>query len=281
MKIKKVLNNNAVVAIGDDRQEVVVTGLGLAFKKSKGDILDSCKIERIFRMENQEVSRKLRSLVDEIPVEYVEITEEIVVEAKKALNKELNENIYLTLTDHISFAVERIEKGYVLSNPMAWEIRHYYVDEFKVGLQALEIVKRRLGTELPQDEAASIAMHIVNAELNEDMPNVVTLIKVLQDSLNIIKYHFQVDFDEESLHYGRLVTHLKFFAQRIIKGECEEESDEALYEVVSDQYVEASACARKIKKYAKEKYKFEVSKAEMTYLIVHIERVIQSSRGME
>lgn len=277
MKIKKVLNNNAVIAVGNDNEEIVITGLGLAFKKKAGDILDQEKIERIFRMESKEVSKKLQDLISEIPVEYVEITEEIVVASKEMLNKNLNENIYLTLTDHINFAAIRIEKGYKLTNPMVWEIRRFYHGEFKVGLKALDIVKERLGIELPEDEAASIAMHIVNAEQNEDMPNVETLIKILQDILNIIKYHFNIELNNDSIHYQRLVTHLKFFAQRIINAENSDEDDQ-LYDIICKQYIEAHKCALKIKKYIFEEYNFEVKKSELTYLIVHIERVIQSSK---
>lgn len=277
MKIKKILNNNAVIAVGYDSEEIVITGLGLAFKKKVGDMLDQQKVERVFRMDSKEVSRKLRDLISEIPVEYVELSEEIILSSNDMLHKKLNENIYLTLTDHIHFAVERVQKGYVISNPMSWEIKRFYMDEYKVGLKALGIIKSRLGVELPLDEAASIAMHIVNAELNEEMPNVVTLIKILQDALNIIKYHYGIELDEDSLYYQRLVTHLKFFAQRIITSQRETTEDEQLFSMISAQYGNAYECASKIKIYALEKHNFEVSKAELTYLIVHIERVIQSS----
>ncbi len=278
MKIKKILNNNAVIACGADQQEIVVTGLGLAYKKRVGEILEKDKIERIFKMESKEVSKKLHDLISEIPVEYVGISEEIISLSKQMIPKKLNENIYLTLTDHIHFAVERLEKGYVLTNPMSWEIKRFYIEEYKVGLKALDIIKERLNIELPLDEAASIAMHIVNAELNEEMPNVVALINILQDALNIIKYHYSLEFDEDMLSYQRLVTHLKFFAQRIINSEKESSTDESLFELVSAQYPVAYECALKIKMYAHEKYQFEVSKSELTYLIVHIEKVIQSHK---
>lgn len=43
------------------------------------------------------------------------------------------------------------------------------------------------------------------------MPNIVNITKVMQEILSIVKYHFHIDFDEESLHYYRFITHLKFF----------------------------------------------------------------------
>lgn len=275
MKIKKVLNNNAVIAVNDESEEIVITGLGLAFKKQSGDELDENKIERIFRLESKEISKKLRDLISEIPIEYVEITEEILNYVRNNLGKKLNENIYLTLTDHICFAVKRINSNINLTNPMVWEIKRFYPAEYNVGLVAINIIKNRIGVDLPQDEAASIAIHIVNAELNEEMPNVVNMIKIIQDSLNIIKYHFSMEFEENTLSYQRLVTHLKFFAQRIINNESNNNSDD-LFEMVKQQYKEAYKCALKIEKYAQDKYNFIISKSELTYLIVHIERVIHN-----
>lgn len=276
--IKKILNNNAVIAAGTDQQEVVITGLGLAFKKKVGDLLDDSKIERIFKMQSKEVSQKLHDLISEIPVEYVSISEEIVQLAYAKTEKTLNENIYLTLTDHIHFAVERLDKGYALTNPMSWEIKRFYRQEYAVGVEALDIIYSHLGLRFPEDEAASIAMHLVNAELNEEMPNVVMLLKILQDALNIIKYHYGIEFDETTIYYQRLVTHLKFFAQRIVNKEREHATDDSLFEMVSKQYPAAFECALKIKKYAHEKHQFEVSKSELTYLIVHIEKVIERKK---
>ncbi|QUI23513.1 PRD domain-containing protein [Vallitalea pronyensis] len=278
MKIKKVLNNNAVIAINDKREEVVITGLGLAFQKKSGDNLDQNKIERIFRMESKEISRKFRDLIHEIPIEYVEATDEIITCAKDNLNVSLNENIHITLTDHISFAIERIRNHINITNPMVWEIKRFYMDEYTVGMKAIDIIEERLGVRLPQDEAASIAMHIVNAELNEEMPRVMNMIKIIQDSLNIIKYHFGIELEEDSLHYQRLVTHLKFFAQRIITYHDKHavQAKDHLFDIIHKQYPEAYKCAAKIEKYAREKYNFVLSQSEMTYLIVHIERVVQA-----
>lgn len=276
MKIKKVLNNNAVIAIADQCEEIVVTGLGLAFKKKAGDELDKEKIECTFRMESQEISRKLRNLINKIPIEYVEVTEEIISLAKRTLKTKLNENIYLTLTDHISFAVDRIRNQIRVTNPLIWEIKRFYMEEYNIGLKALDIIEKRLGIRFPQDEAASIAIHIVDAELNEEMSQVVNMIKIIHDSLNIIKYHFRIELQEESLEYQRLVTHLKFFAQRIIGSENSSAIEDNLFEIIRQQYVQAYECAMKIKKYAMEQYNFQISEPELTYLIVHIERVIRS-----
>lgn len=277
MKIKKVLNNNAVTVIDDNNQEIVVMGLGLAFQKKAGEELEDEKIERIFTLKNKEVSEKLKNLISEIPIKYVEVCEEIINYAEDKLNKKLNENIYLTLTDHISFALTRHKQGLDITNPLSWEIRRFYSQEYSIGIKALEIIREKLNEDLLKDEAASIALHIVNAQLNEDMPNAISITNIIQETLNIIKYHFKIDFDEESLTYHRLVTHLKFFAQRILNDKLVTSDDEDLYLMVKKKYPEPYKCAEKIKMYIENNFNFSVTHEEMTYLIIHIQRVTNRS----
>ncbi|WP_411681940.1 BglG family transcription antiterminator LicT [Clostridium thailandense] len=273
MKIKKVLNNNAVTVINENNQEIVVMGLGLAFKKRTGDELEEEKVERIFTLENKEISEKLKKLISEIPIKYVEICEEIINYAEEKLDKKLNENIYLTLTDHISFAISRYKQGLELKNPMSWEIKRFYKHEYAIGLKALDIIKEKLQVDLLQDEAASIALHIVNGQLNVDMPSVVNITNIIQEILNIIKYHFKIDFDEESLNYHRLITHLKFFAQRMLDDKLSKSDDKELYLMVKKKYPEPYNCVEKIKMYVYKNFNFDLTYEEMTYLIIHIQRV--------
>ena len=226
MKIKKVLNNNAATVIDDHNREIVVMGLGLAFQKKSGDELEEARIERIFTLDNKEISEKLKYLISEIPIKYVEVSEEIIKYAETHLEKKLNENIYLAITDHINFALIRHKQGLNIKNPMIWEIQRFYKQEYFIGIKALEIIKNKLEVDLPQDEAASIALHIVNAQLNIDMPNVIDITNIIQGILSIIKYHFGIDLDEESLNYHRLITHLKFFAQRMLNDKLPKNDDD-------------------------------------------------------
>lgn len=86
-------------------------GRGIAFQKWRGDEVDESQIEKIFVTENKSVNEKLLALVNDIPVKYLEISEEIIKYAEDRLDTKLNENIYLTLTDHISFAINRYENN--------------------------------------------------------------------------------------------------------------------------------------------------------------------------
>ncbi|MGG7179412.1 BglG family transcription antiterminator LicT [Clostridium paraputrificum] len=275
MLINKVLNNNVVTIINDNNEESVVMGRGIAFQKKKGDMIDEESIEKIFTLENKGINDKLISLVNDIPVENLEVAEEIVKYAEEKLNTKLNENIYLTLTDHIGFSIDRLKNNLAVKNVMLWDIKRLHKEEFLVGVKALEIIKDRFGVELPEDEAASIAMHILNGELDQDMPDVVNMINLIDEILKIVKYHFNVDFDEESINYYRFITHLKFFTQRLASGRYYEDDDNELFDMIKVKYPKSYECTKRIEGFIKQKYNNDLTKEEKLYLIVHTARVVQ------
>ncbi len=273
--ISKVINNNVVSAYDDEQHELVIMGRGIAFQKKSGDPIDEERIEKVFSIQNKDISEKFKTLLYDIPIEYMQVCEAIIDHARTTLNKNLNDSIYVTLTDHITFAIERHQKGMDIKNALLWEIKRLYKDEFMCGVEAIRIIQDKLNIHLPEDEAGFIAMHIVNAELNEEMPNVIQITKLIQDILNIVKYHFQIDLDEESLNYFRFVTHLKFFGQRLFNETQMENQNEFLYEVVKEKNTAAFQCAEKINDYVQKEHNRSLIEDEMLYLTLHIDRVIK------
>lgn len=277
MKIAKVINNNVISVVNEQGSELVIMGRGLAFQKKSGDEVDEARIEKVFTLDNKDVSEKFKTLLYEIPLECMEVCEDIISYAKLQLGKKLNDSIYVSLTDHINFAIQRNKKGLDIKNALLWETKRLYKDEFAVGKEALHMVKNKTGVSLPEDEAGFIALHIVNAELNEEMPNIINITKVMQEILSIVKYHFNIEFDEESLHYYRFVTHLKFFAQRLFNGTYLESQDDFLLETVKEKYHRAYDCTKKIKTYMEHGYEHKLTRDELLYLTIHIERVVKQT----
>ena len=276
MKIDKIINNNLIRTFDNNGKEVLVMGCGLGFQKKIGDTVDQSKIEKIYAIENKSDSNKLMTLLSEIPLEYIQVSNEIISYAKYSLGKRLNDNIYISLTDHISFAIERYKKGLNFKNALLWEIKRFYNHEFLIGKEALAIIKKRLNIELPEDEAASIALHIVNAQLNSrDMNDTLDITKIIQNILNIVKFHFNIELDEYSLHYERFITHLKFFAQRMLSGKVIKSDDTNFCDMIRGQYKDEYLCAEKVKKYIQKEFNHEISDEEMMYLTVHIKRIIK------
>lgn len=272
MIIKKVFNNNAIVAKEADKHEFVVMGCGIGFKKSVGDVVDESLIEKTFILKQKDASEKFKLLLEHVPSEYVSLCYDIIEYAKNILNTKLNDYIYVTLTDHINNSIKLFDENINISNPLIWEIKKFYSKEFEVGVKALEFIEEELGRKLPEDEAANVALHLINAQLNSsstNVENIASQTKKIQDILNIVKYTYGTTLDEKSISYERFVTHLRFFFQRLNKNTKNENEDDFLLKQVKEKYKEAYNCMLKVEKYLET----ELSDEEKLYLTVHIQRV--------
>lgn len=279
MLIDKILNNNVVIVRDENNNEQIVMGKGIAFKKKAGDEFDQDMIDKVFTLSSRENVNQFQKMVDDIPLEHIELGEEIISLANKQLGKELNEMVHITLIDHIYTTIIRFLNGNQLKNVLLWDIKRFYPEEYAVGLSALDLIEEKFHIRLPDDEAGFIALHIVNAQTdNESTHDMYQVTRLMQEIINIVKYSFHVTFDEESTAFFRFVTHLKFFAIRIIDHNCYmDEEDNELYEVVKRKYKSSYICVENIGRFIKQKYTYELSKEEELYLMIHIERVINKS----
>lgn len=224
-------------------------------------------------MDTASSTARLKQLFIEAKIESINASSEIIEYAKKYLKKDLNKNIYITLTDHIDFAVERFENGIDFKNALYWEIRKIYTREFEVGQYALKIIEKHFKIKLPDDEAASIAMHIVNAEYDGNMSHTESMIRIVKNSINMVSIFVGKQLDEESLDYQRFVTHLLFFAQRVIEQKFLEVKSNILVDTIKKEYPQEYKCARKIADFVSREYEIEIGEEEITFLAVHIVRV--------
>lgn len=272
---KKVINNNIIKSTNDDGQDILVMGKGIGFKKAIGDEIDAQSIEQIYTSHTDVTTNKLTQLLSNVRLEHLQVANEIIGFAKVSLGKKLNENIYLTLTDHIDYAIERHAGGLPVSNALLWEIKRFYNHEYLIGKEALSMIQNRLGVSLPEDEAGFIALHIVNAELDLSQVNQVSeMMKIIQTIVNIVKYHYKTDLDEYTLHYERFITHLKFFVQRLFSGvELDKDKDEGFLFMLKDKYQAEYLCALKIREYIAKEFDRELKEDEMIYLTIHIRRI--------
>ena len=275
MKIFKVINNNVASILDENNQEVIVMGKGIAFKKKIGEKLDESLIEKKFILGSENLSR-LKELVEDIPVEYFKITSDIVELTKISINKKFNDSLYFSLADHIHTTVDRLKEGIPLKNPMLWEIKRYYQSEFEIALKATEMISERFNIELPEDEAGFITLHIVNAEMDDtSLQDVHEITKIIHDILNIVKYFFKITYDTKSVYYYRFVTHVRFFAQRVVVNKMHSDlDDDSLYEIVKEKYVNANKCVEKIADYILNNFNYKISNEEKLYLMIHIERIV-------
>lgn len=274
MKITKILNSSVVLAVDDNGNEVVLAGKGIGYHHKVNEIIPSESIEKVFILTDKNENKTLLKLAKDTPKEYFEASSNIIDYAKKYLKGQLSEHIFIALTDHINFAIERHKQGINIQNKLLWEIKKFYPEEFKVGEYAVEHLNEKFNIDLPEEEAGNIGFHFVNAQTNEhDMYRTMMMTNMLKDILNIVKLHFKITLDKDSLNYIRFITHLQYFCQRLLENDLINSNDDFLYEQVKHKYPIEVECSNRISNYLKSTIEKDITKDELVYLTIHINRV--------
>lgn len=271
--IEKVINNNIISAYEKSGAEVIVMGRGIGFKKKQGEVVPADQISKIFRIKSRTLAEQFKELLANMPLERVRISDEIISHAKDHLKLKLNQSIYVTLTDHINFAIERVSQGIEPQNALLWEIKRFYPQEFQLGIYALELIQDRLDILLPEDEAGFIALHFVNAEYGTDIRDAVKFPDQMQAIVDIVERDLGILLDESSLHYERFMTHIKFLIQRIYRKELLSSEDRELSLLMQRKYPKEYQCSLKVAEYIMQATGSRLSEEEIMYLSVHIRRV--------
>lgn len=275
MKVVKVLNNSLVLSTDSDNREVIVMGKGIGFNSKVGDVLATASIEKVYVVQNGQQGHDHLRLIETTPEEHIELVQMILRLANSQLGGRVNEQIFFTLVDHLSFAIERCHKGIVIQNRLLHEVKRFYPQEFAVALQALTQINQRLDILLPEAEAGNIAFHLVNGQTDvQSMEHTLLAVKMLKDIFNIIKYHFGIDIVTGSLNYSRFLLHMQFFIQRMIDNKQVKSKDDFLFLQATKEYPDAYRCALLIRDYVKNLLEMEMSNDELLYLVIHLTRIV-------
>ncbi len=275
MDIVKVLNNNMVLIRTEKNQEEICQGKGIGFGKKAGSPLDESLVERRFVLKGKEERKQFTNLFSEISDEYFAIASKVLDYARTKQHLNVKDKVLLPLCDHMAGSVDRYKKGVALNNPMLWDIKRIYPAEFAVGLYALELIEQELGIQMKEDEAGFIAYHFVSAELenaSDVAPNEAT--RFISDIVGIVEASFQITLEESDWDYQRFLTHLKFFANRVLSKTVKDElGDTDLYDDLSERYKHINNCVNRIADYILIEHHYDINTDERLYLLIHIQRV--------
>ena len=282
MRIRRILTNNALVVLDENGKEQIVCGRGIGYKKRPGDDADDSLVDAVYVKEGDQSFEQIRKTLEALPEEYLLLAQHILTAANVSLNMKLNPVMAVSLADHLYYAIQRFLEGTPIANSLSWEIRRFYQKEYEVGLMALDMVESQFKVRLPEAEAAFIAMHIANGETDDStMEETFAITKIIEDICNIVRVYFRIEMDVESSYYYRFITHLKYFARRVVRQEqYEDSSSEELAEIIFDKYREAYQCACKIGEYISRKYHYQLMDEERMYLTIHIRLVVSKGSQM-
>ncbi|AFA48846.1 PRD domain-containing protein [Acetobacterium woodii] len=268
--IKKVLNNNAVLAFDIEKKcEVIFLGKGIGFNKKiamTDEIQSDVKKYYLDKDTEKGLSTDLIKNVEPI---YLEIAHEIIKEAELKFEK-LDNHILLPLADHIAFAIERLEKHINFENPFTNDIRFLYEQEFEVALKGKVIISKKTGYLISDDEAGYIALYLHSAINNTKISQSMNIAIIMGEAIKQIEDDCNMTIKSGSFAYSRLMYHFRFMISRVMINE-KLNSDMIDYAKTHLPYafnVATNVC----KKLERELGKL-FSEREISYLALHIERI--------
>lgn len=275
MKISQILNNN-VAMVKRGSNEIIVYSKGIAFRRKAGQQITEDEIQKIYVLDSQDKLEHFSYLLSNTKDIYLQIVNEIIEYGKNSLNEKIPDYLYMALLDHIDYVIKRIKKGQIIKSPLTLEVKKFYPNYYKVGLYSINLISEKLDMEIPEDEAISIALHFINLQNSSTgSSDIVKVMETVKDMLAIIKYHFKINLEDDSISYMRLVTHLQYFATRLLKKNVYSSKEDELNKQIQSLYPQAYLCVNKIKVYVRNSFQTELTNDEETYLMLHIQRVTQ------
>ncbi|MCU6680873.1 PRD domain-containing protein [Leclercia sp. H6W5] len=271
--IKKSLNNSMLL-VDNDQREMILFGKGIGFGAKPGTHIDLAQVEKVFLPLSDLKSRHFLSLTDTIPAAFFDVSHEILILARSLCGDKLNSVLLFTLAEHLHFAVERSRSGQTILNKLSWEVKRYYPQEYSVGLQARAQVNEKFDVELPEDEAVNIAFHLINASSQEDDSTAHQQVELVNRIADIVRYKLGKTIDTQSVNYMRFITHLRYFAERVLAGKIALSETEDFYQELMRHRPDAMTVSWVIRDYVQDKYQLTLPKDELTWLSIHISRLM-------
>lgn len=273
MKLIKALNNNVAFVQNDDKKEQVVMGKGVAFNVKPGNSIDASLVEKRFILDSEGIKKDFDSLLKRISISDIELASNIIKKGEERLGYHCNDIILLTLSDHLSMMLQRAEQGLYFTNPLEWDIKLIYPEEYKFAKNVVADLNEKTGHKIPNQEAAFIALHFINSNFeHSEMQETIMCTKIIQNILNITKLYYGKEFSEENFDVKRFITHIRFFVKRQIQGD-KLNMDYSLAETILEKCQKDFKCSKKIAQFLKQTYDWDISQGEMLFLTLHLNRM--------
>ncbi len=269
-RVKKALNNNTVIAIGDrDHREYLLIGKGVGFGKKVSQRIEApeeCAIYSLYEHTERGSAMKLVKGIDPI---FLEIAEQVLKESERVFGK-IDWSILFPMADHIAFAVKRIRAREQISNPLTGDIRALFHMEYHVAECIRPILAERLDVQIDEHEVGYIALHIHSAIENENVALSMQIAGSVRECIRLVEEKTGKAIDVNSLSYNRLMNHVRYMAARAAKREkLKLDMNDYISEQFPDAFRLASVVCGHLEKYLKK----QMDEVEIGYLAMHIQRV--------
>ncbi|WP_035486914.1 PRD domain-containing protein [Alicyclobacillus contaminans] len=269
--IVRALNNNVLVVLTEGREEQILIGKGIGFGAKRGQYIDGTdpRIEKRFSLMTQDNKDHFEQLFSVVAPEVVGVAEELIALTLHVLQRPLHEHIHVALPDHIGFALTRLRGGLNIENPFLDEIRLLYPQEWNIAKTGAEWIAERFGVPIPDEEVGFLTLHIHSATHERGLSETVRVTDAVNTAVRAMKHALRAELLKDRLNYTRLVIHLRFAIQRILR---DQPIHHPLADAVAEKLPEPYRMAKWVAEVLEARLKKRVPEDEVSYLAMHIAR---------
>jgi transcriptional antiterminator len=268
--VLKVFNNNVVLAKHQGTEKILIRK-GLGFGKKEGECIHTeSSFEKVFVIENPEISFKFKQLIAQIDASLIGICEEIIALICTETGQPVGEEVHVRFIDHVAFAVYRLKNNDKIDNPFMVEIETLYSREVIIAKKAATILEKSIGIVIPDSEVGFIALHIHSLKNQGKLSNTIKYTYLCNSVVEIIEEELNLEIDRKSIDYARFITHLRFAIERITKN-IPIKND--LLSSIKKMYKSSFKLAKKVAQLLEDETNLKVTDAEIGYIATHIERL--------
>lgn len=269
-RVVKALNHNAVLAADvTDQKEYLLMGKGIGFGKKVSEQFEADESCRVYSLTDRKERNDAQNLAKSINPEFLEIANMVLDEAEKVFGH-IDRNILFPLADHISYAVERIQRNETISNPLTEDIRVLFHMEYKVASCVIPLLESRFGISIGEDEVGYITLHVHSAIDDEKVSDAMQTARAVRECIRIVEESMGKKIDVMTLSYNRLMNHVRYMIVRALEGE---KLKLSLNDYMQVKYPKEFALAAKICDEIGQMIKCPLKDVEIGYRAMHICRV--------
>ncbi|WP_044578325.1 PRD domain-containing protein [Arthrobacter alpinus] len=272
--IKRVYNNNVLLAELHDGSEMVLVGKGIGFNHKPGEVVDLDAADQRFVPDGSYAASHVAGVLSDAPLEQIELAQEITAMAQLELRLEPRQSLLVPILDHLGFAVQRASDGIKVDFPLRWEVAQLYPAEGNLGRRVVALIMQRLGVQLQDEEWVAFALHFVNQQWSKsDFSKTVSMTETIARVFSLLSVRWGKNIDENALSASRFVTHLRYLFARAAEATSSTSIKVDVLASVRQAYPEAAEAALEVAKLIGAALKRELGDDEVSYLALHTSRL--------
>lgn len=275
-RIVQALNNNVALVKNKYGEQAVVMGLGITYKKSKGDLIVSDKIEKVFSLKSSESKENFLTLLRDVPLDFITVTYDVIDSLSSKYHYPVQEYLYVTLTDHIYCSYKAILDNTYQKSDIR-QLSQEYQEEYQMATEALAIFRSKLLADFPDDEIGKIALHFINAKSLkvDDKKLKVRTAKTILEQVQKILEQYDIKRTKTNVNfYDRLMVHLTYFIEYLDRSRDDNLSLLEMEDQIKQTYSKAYQIADEIYRIITTETGIDNYRSERFYIALHIQRLL-------